>query len=183
MDVLQFYAFSADKPAGEGIGDIVGDKELYKELNLIKDWRKMFSSFWSGSPFIFEGNTYKSFEHAYQASKFLLNGHLDFGKKFNIESNDEISKLVGKDVQKAGRLLKLKSSEIQNWESQKAGIKHKIYRAKFTIDSLPGKALINTKDAQLINHGPRIKKIHCFRLEQLRKELIEICKNKDMVQK
>ena len=172
MDVLQFYAFSADKPAGKGIGDLINDENEYSELNQIKNWRRMFSSFWSESPFMFEGNTYKSFEHAYQASKFLVNGHIDFGSKFSLESNDKISTLVGKEVQKAGRILKLNSEEIKKWDIERGEIKKRIYRAKFTLVSLPGKALMATNNSHLINNGPRIKRIRCLRLEELREELL-----------
>ena len=171
MDVLQFYAFSADKPAGMGIGDVVSDFSAYDELNKIKDWRKMFSSYWSNSPFIFNGRTYMSFEHAYQASKFLINGYIEFGNKFSLESNDNISKMIGKDVQKAGRIVKLNNKQIEYWDENMRKIKDQIYRAKFTITSLPGTALIATNDAHLINAGPRIKRIRCVRLEQLRSEL------------
>ena len=172
MDVLQFYAFSADKPAGKGVGDIVTNIEIYDQLNKIKDWRKMFSSYWPGSPFVFEGKTYLSFEHAYQASKFLINGYLDFGNKFSLGSNDNISKLIGKDVQKAGRMIKLNDKEIEKWNQNMRSIKEKIYRSKFTTTSLPGIALMLTGDAQLINSGPRIKRIRCVRLEELRNALI-----------
>lgn len=170
-DILQFYAFSADKPAGKGVGDCINNENDYAELNSIKDWRKMFSSFWSQAPFMFEGKTYLSFEHAYQASKFIINGYEEFANKFNLESNDKISLLVGKDVQKAGRIMKLNYSEIGVWDTFNGDIKKRIYRAKFTLNSLPGRALIATKNAQLINNGPRIKRIRCVRLEQLREEL------------
>ena len=51
-------------------------------------------------------------------------------------------------------------------------VKDAIYRAKFTRNTNPGKALLATKNATLINAGPRIKKIHCTRLEILRVELL-----------
>lgn len=37
-------------------------------------------------------------------------------------------------------------------------IKNNIYKAKYTITSNPGKALLLTKNAMLINAGPRIHK-------------------------
>lgn len=176
IDILQFYAFSADKSPGKGTGDTVSDPKLYDELNSIKNWRRMFSSFWSDDPFVFcfdtETLTYQSYEHVYQAAKFKINGYDELAYKFCIESNDPISKMVGPQVQKAGRSIKLSKDEVKKWDDNVDEIKSRIYRAKFTLDSRPGKALIATKNAQLINAGPRIKRIHCTRLESLRSELL-----------
>ena len=97
-DTLQFFAFSADKNAGKGTGDIVADENEYEELNKIRHWRRMFSSFWSEDPFIFEGKTYLSYEHAYQAAKYQINGYGNEANRFCLESGDKISRLVGKDV-------------------------------------------------------------------------------------
>lgn len=173
-DVLQFYAFSQNKNAGEGVGDIVNSNpKIYSPLNEIVGWRRMFSSFWSGDPFVYNGKTYLSFEHAYQASKFRINGLHEEAEKFCLNSNHNISKLTGKAVQSAGRQLKLNKSQIDNWDNSMRKIKDEIYRAKFTIHTRPGQALLLTKNATLINAGPRIKKIHCTRLESLRNSLIK----------
>jgi len=173
MDTLQFYAFSANKKAGEGVGDIINDHSEYTKLNKITNWRRMFSSFWSEDPFVFEGNTYLSFEHAYQSSKYRINGYEEIAYKFTIESGDVISKQTGKDVQRAGRLVKLNKFEIALWDHEMRNIKNSIYNAKFTKTSRPGKALIATGNAILINAGPRIKRIRCTRLESLRARLLE----------
>ncbi len=171
QDVLQFFAFSADKPAGNGAGDKVNDKSIYKELNNIKNWRKMFSSFWAES-FEFNGCTYLSFEHAYQAAKFEINGYNKIAHSFTLESEHPTSVLKGKQVQKAGRQVTLNGDELEKWSANMRSTKKSIYRAKFTLDTTPGKALISTKNAQLINYGPRIRKIRCTRMETLRDELI-----------
>ena len=170
-DILQFYAFSANKKAGYGVGDNVVDLKVYEELNLIPNWRRMFSSFWAEDPFVFEGKTYLSFEHAYQSMKYRINGYIELANTFTLESNHSTSRLIGKEVQRAGRSRKLNEDEIEIWNVNMRDIKNKIYRAKFTKESNPGKALIATKNAQLINSGPRIKKIHCTRLEMLRNEI------------
>ena len=166
-DVLQFYAFSTHKDAGDGVGDVVANKSQYKKLNKIHNWRRMFSSFWSGDPFQFEGLHYLSYEHAYQAAKYKINGY-EYAFEFCIESNSKLSKMVGKDVQKAGRKIELTPQEIEIWDANVKQIKQQIYTAKFTSFTRPGQALILTGNAMLINAGPRIKKIHCTRLESLR---------------
>ena len=78
QDILQFYAFSANKEAGKGVGDLVKDPSKYHELNKIENWRKMFSSLWE-EDFVYEGYTYKSFEHCFQACKFNITGHEEIG--------------------------------------------------------------------------------------------------------
>ena len=113
-DTLQFYAFSADKKAGDGIGDSVKSAVDYDKLNEIPNWRRMFSSFWSEDPFIYENRTYTSLEHAYQASKYFINGYVDYAFEFCLESNSQLSKLTGKDVQKAGRKIKLSDEQIKH---------------------------------------------------------------------
>ena len=167
MDALQFYAFSANKAAGKGIGDIVQDASKYTELNKIENWRRTFSSLWEEA-FLFEGYHYKSFEHCFQASKFNATGHSDIGFKFTMESNCQLN------AQKSKRIYKLSEPEIKLWDEKKSEIKEKIYRAKFFPGSVAHSALINTGDAMLINAGPRIKKIRCTRMEKLREELRKV---------
>lgn len=85
FDILQFYAFSANHPAGDGVGDVVKNKSDYVNLNDITNWRRMFSSLWSEDPFYVPeytiggrccGNrSFTSYEHAYQYMKFALAEH------------------------------------------------------------------------------------------------------------
>lgn len=165
MDTLQFYAFSANKHAGKGVGDMVKDPSIYFELNKIENWRRSFSSLWE-EEFYFEGFRYKSYEHCFQACKFNLTGHPDAGFKFTVESGCNLN------AQKSRRLIQLSQEEIALWEEKKSEIKEKIYRAKFFPGSIAHRALVNTKNAILINSGPRIKKIRCTRMEKLREKLI-----------
>lgn len=169
-DIIQFYAFSKDTMPGNGVGDIINDPPIYSNLKSYPNWRRMFSSFWSDDPFVYEGKTYLSYEHAYQASKFILN-NLKFGYKFTIESGHDYSKLLGIDVQRAGRIKKLSTNQINVWNKAVQEIKTKIYRAKFTLTTNPGLVLLATQNAELVNAGPRIKKIRCTRMELLRQEL------------
>jgi hypothetical protein len=150
QDTLQFYAFSADKKAGKGTRDVVADETVYRELNENKNWRRIFSSFWAEDPFTFEGKTYLSYEHGYK----------EIANNFCLESTNprhEISRLTGKEVQR--RIVKLNGKEIEKWDSNVGDIKnalylgfedfalqtYDIYRAKFTLNSNPGKALLVTK--------------------------------------
>ena len=170
-DILQFYAFSANKNPGQGIGDIINDPLIYENLKKYDNWRRMFSSFWDKDPFSFDDKMYLSFEHAYQQAKFRINGYINEADEFSLDSNSELSKLSGKDVQKAGRRITLNSKEIKLWNESMPGIKQRIYEAKFTSNTRPGIVLLLTQDAALINAGPRIKRIRCTRLEKLRTKL------------
>lgn len=166
-DILQFYAFSADKNAGSGVGDVVKDISIYEELNKITNWRRMFSSKWSGNPFKYENLTYYTFDHAYQAQKYKINGYDEAAYLFSIESKSELCK-----ANRIGRPKVLSKVEIEKWENEKRQIKDKIYRAKFTHTTWPGRVLMLTRNAILINDGPRIKRRECTRLMEVRKELL-----------
>ena len=172
-DTLQFYAFSADRPAGQGTGEHVQDPTKYNELNNIRHWRRMFSSLWANDPFIYKNRTFKSHEHTYQASKYFANNMINVFNEFSIESNTELSKM--NPVKLPKRYINLTAEQIRIFEQQKNELKDEIYKAKYTINSGPGKALIATKNANLINYGRRIKKIRNVRLERIRDELIKAC--------
>lgn len=168
QDTLQFYAFSAHKNAGSGVGDIVEDPTLYENLNKIVNWRRMFSSLWSEDPFMYNGLTYLSYEHAYQACKYSVNGYPENLYQFCLESGSDMSKTM--KINK--KLHLLTPSEIENWENQLDAIKNELYSAKYTLNTRPGIALMNTLDAILINKGPRIRTIRCTRLEETRNKLL-----------
>ena len=90
--VLMYYSKSKDLYPGMGSGESIKKerKEDFKELSKIKDWRKKLSNFHI-QPFTYDGLTWNSVEHLYQASKFRKNNP-DFYKLFSIESGTEISK-------------------------------------------------------------------------------------------
>ncbi len=172
MDILQFYAYSSDKNAGNGVGDKVKDKTIYTELNQIPEWRRMFSSKWTGNSFKYKDLTYFSFDHAYQSEKYRINGYHDLAYTFCMESNSSLSK--SEEAHKHNRIIKLNKVEIENWDNSRKKVKDELYRAKFTHTSWPGRALMLTKDAILINAGPRIQKFECTRLMEVRKELLNL---------
>lgn len=170
-DILQFYAFSANKLAGKGCGEYVETLENYNQLNGIHNWRQMFSSLWDKEPFVYHNLLFKSHEHAYQASKYLYTGHYDYGYMFSLDSHSELSNMDPKWIKKK-KLMRLSTDEWNMFQSHIDSIKNDIYRAKFTKTSIAGKALMQTKNAQLFNYGPRIKKIRNIRLEKIRDELL-----------
>lgn len=166
-DILQFFAFSKDCNAGDGKGDKILNKDIYKELNKIPFWRRTFSSLYEES-FIWLKMSFLSYEYAYQASKYLFNGLYKLGFEFSLESNSNMSKSV-KNIKK--RFYLLNEEQLEKWKNLLPQIKDQIYKAKFNRNSIAGKALIETNNAILINAGPRITKRICKRLMNLRNEL------------
>lgn len=149
----------------------MSDVTIYKELSLVPHWRRMFSSLWKEDPFYLWNLTFLSHEHAYQASKYLVNGLDSFGYQYALESDSDVSKCDPVKINK--RLYNLNQSQLKIFEDQRDNVKDQIYAAKFTRTSRPGIALMLTHQAQLINGGPRIKKIRCHRLEKQRSLLVE----------
>lgn len=142
MDKLQFYIKSANKPAGKGVGKHVEKFKDYNELNKIENWRRMFSSLWSGEYFEYNNHHYKSYEHAFQSEKIRCNRYNDIAFNFTIESNTELGNGIGLDAFKARKILQLSEQEINNWHANVNSTKDELYKAKF----MNGKA----KDALIL---------------------------------
>jgi hypothetical protein len=70
-DKLFFYSKSRNVVSGKGTNEFVEVLSLYAELAAIKDWRKVLSNF-HVCPFVYEGYTYKTIEHVFQAKKIEL---------------------------------------------------------------------------------------------------------------
>jgi len=70
-DKLFYYSKSANKQVGKGVNEFVSNYNDYNELNKIKDWRKMLSNFYVAE-FTYNGKTYYTAEHAFQAKRKLV---------------------------------------------------------------------------------------------------------------
>jgi hypothetical protein len=167
-DTIQFFARSADKPVGLGVGDIIIDPIKYNELDNILHWRKIFSSLWDIASFRFGDLTYRSFDHALQSEKFRCNGYEEIANNFSLESGHEIGQGSGIMAFKARKIKILTDSEIERWHLITKETKRQIYLSKFEQIPIAKKALLGTYDAEIWNDGPRIKRIRCFLLEETR---------------
>jgi hypothetical protein len=171
-DILRFYNNSKNAPAGSGVGDVVQQKEDYTELNRIPHWRRMFSSRYE-EQFNCWGVPFLSHDHALQYAKYKCNdiecNQLnEIAYLFSLASGSEMSQSV-KLIKK--KIILLNEEQLNRYESQLSNIKNDIYRAKYTRQSNPGKALLLTQNALLVNKGPRIRTIICERLMKQREYL------------
>jgi len=186
--VFAFYSKSKDAKPGKGTNEKIPKEkeEDFKELNKIKDWRKVLSNFWIVSqPFELDGHMWNSVEHYYQACKFKNytegSEKHDFYLKFTAESNSEVSKDPAKAKSYGGKDTnnKYRPKHILIDDDFFNG-NHKIamekgQRAKYMNDALSQKVLLLTKNAKLVHtervRGKASKLVTFFDTMKIRKEL------------
>ena len=192
--VFQFYSRSPNKVPGKGSGEkIPSDAEKrFVNLKAIKGWRKVLSNFYIGEPLQYDGHTWASVEHLYQALKFKKNNP-DFYAKFSIESKSPFSKLPGMakaaggktgiftihkkddDGKKRTEKIILRGENIKAdadfWDRKETAMETAL-RSKFMSDGLPKDVLIKTLDAKLIHYLGRGKGSQTWNhLMKIRKEI------------
>ncbi|MDB4349934.1 NADAR domain-containing protein, partial [Omnitrophica bacterium] len=186
--VFTFYSKSKDAKPGKGTNEkIPKDKEDgFKELNKIKDWRRVLSNFYIVSqPFELDGHMWNSVEHYYQACKFKNytegSEKHDFYLKFTAESNSEVSKDPAKAKSYGGKDTnhKYRPKHILMDDDFFNG-NHKIamekgQRAKYMNDGRSQKVLLLTKNAKLVHteivRGKASRLVTFFDTMKIRKEL------------
>lgn len=169
IDKLFFYSNSADKYPGKGANEYVVDDKIYKELNDIKDWRKILSNLYNHE-FTYENKIYNSVEHAFQSKKIEI---VDKEKAywFCKNSGNTIGISDGLIARKNRKLVILSSKDLIKWNNQKHKILYEILWAKFTQIPIAKKVLLLTHDAILL-HGTRgIPISRQLELEEVRNKL------------
>jgi ribA/ribD-fused uncharacterized protein len=168
-DILCFFSRSKDAAPGKGAGESVDDPALYTELGAIKDWRKVLSNFhmW---PFVFEGATYNTIEHAFQAAKIRL---VDPEKAvwFTRESGHEIGQGDGLVARKHRKLVLLNSTQIAEWDQLSTNVMGRAALEKFRACEEARCILKATRDAQLWHHMARARPARFLHLEYIRRDL------------
>ena len=146
QDRLYFFSRSKDVAPGRGVNEIA-DVKNYLELAKVKEWRKRLSHFDATIPFRFEGATYRTIEHAFQAKKI---GLLDpeKAKLFTIESGHEIGLGDGQMAQKNRKLVKLSPELLGQWAQIQPAFLLAVAEAKWRLDP---EVLLLTGDAQLFH--------------------------------
>lgn len=169
-DKLFYYSKSANKQAGKGVNEFVSNYNEYDELNKIKDWRKMLSNFYVAE-FTYNGKTYYTAEHAFQAKKIEL---VDASKAnlFCIESGDIIGTTNdGNIARKNRKLVILDDERIKIWNEIKHNIMKEILICKFTQNKELGNVLLLTKKAILLHGAKGIPISRQYDLEEVRNSL------------
>ena len=169
MDKLFYYSRSADKPVGKGANEVAHIPKDYQELNKIKDWRRVLSNFHK-CLFRYEGRTYLTIEHAFQAAKIAI---VDAEKAalFSIESGSELSKGGGEMARKNRKMLVLNSEQLSKWNKQSGDIMLEITIAKIKVCTILWDVLRLTLNAELWHIRPRQTPIRSFHLEKIRKNI------------
>lgn len=115
-------------------GKMIPWEDVLKPISEFKGNYRFLSNFWHAS-IVFEGVTYPTTEHAYQAAKTL-----------DMTKRQEIAQLsTPGEAKKAGRSVDLRD----DWEDVKLGIMEVINEAKFQYPDLRDK-LLATGDRQLV---------------------------------
>ena len=169
-DKLFYYSKSANKQAGKGVNEFVSNYNEYDELNKIKDWRKMLSNFYVAE-FNYNGNTYYTAEHAFQAKKIEL---VDSAKAyfFCIESGNIIGTTNdGNIARKNRKLVILDDESIKIWNKIKHNIMKEILICKFTQNKELSNVLLLTKKAILLHGAKGIPISRQYDLEEVRNYL------------
>jgi predicted NAD-dependent protein-ADP-ribosyltransferase YbiA (DUF1768 family) len=173
MAKLAFYSKSRDYPAGSGPQEYIVDitKYNFKELNNIRDWRKILSNF-HVYPFKYtDGYTYNSIEHVFQAMKIAL---VDPEKAllFTVESGDDIGVGDGAIAQKNRKLVKLDKNHLYQWDKIKANVMRTAAECKYAQCEEAQKVLIATGDAELWHIVSRSSPVRFEHLEKIREKII-----------
>ena len=172
-DTLFFYSKSARKPAGKGANESVTNPKEYSQLNEITDWRKVLSNFYV-APFVYNGATYNTIEHALQSEKIRL---VDPEKAnwFSVESGNSIGQGDGFIARKNSKTFTLNEENTLKWNAIKHTVLHNLLLAKFTQVIVARHAILSTRQAALLHRSSRGGAIQRqFILEKIRSLLQEL---------
>lgn len=168
-DKLYFYSKSRDETPGKGANEHVDILAEYTDLSKIKDWRKVLSNF-HVYPFKYQGKTYKTIEHVFQAMKIAL-ADKEKSVYFTVESGHEIGQGDGGVAQKNRKLVKLTHQHLHQWEKIKAKVMHDAAVEKYKACAEARKVLKATNCAQLWHIVMRSKPVRFTHLEEIRNTL------------
>jgi predicted NAD-dependent protein-ADP-ribosyltransferase YbiA (DUF1768 family) len=172
LDKLFFYSKSADVAPGKGPREVVSvqDGHQYTDLSKIPNWRRTLSNF-HVSPFVYEGLTYMTIEHAFQAAKIAL-VDAAAARTFSVDSASLLGLGSGDDARRARKLVYLPGDKIAVWDAMSRAVMEKIARAKYAGCEEARRVLLATQEAQLWHLVPRSSIAeHFSHLERMRSEL------------
>ena len=168
-DKLYFYSKSKDVAPGKGANEIVEDANIYADLAKYKDWRKVLSNF-HVCPFKYDGYTYNTIEHVFQAKKTELKDK-EKAFLFTLESGNEIGLGDGEIARKNRKIVKLNDEELKVWGHMKDQVMHDAAVAKYKACKEARDVLKATNNAQLWHIVSRSKPVRFEHLEKIREKL------------
>lgn len=172
LDRLQFFSRSANRPAGKGVGEVVGDVRAYSQLNSIPSWRKELSNFSDSCIVPYDGLTFRTVEHAFQFAKLSL-ADVDAAADLSVESGSDIGVSgSGLDARKRRKSVLLTKAQLATWATHKPTVLRSLWSYKAQNCPLFRSVLQATRQAQLWHlpgHGLKAERWHA--LEEIRKSL------------
>jgi predicted NAD-dependent protein-ADP-ribosyltransferase YbiA (DUF1768 family) len=168
-DKLYFYSKSKDAKPGRGVNENVQDSSIYAPLEKIPHWRRVLSNF-HDHPFVYEGYTYRTIEHAFQSKKIEIADPLK-SYWFTVDSGHDIGLGDGLVARKHRKLVKLNPEQLKQWNAIQDRIMAEAANAKYEYSKLARKVLRGTNHAELWHIVPRGKPVRFVHLEVLRDEL------------
>jgi len=169
-DILYYFSNSANKKAGSGTNETVQKAEDYKELNEIKDWRKILSNFYV-EPFTYEGKRYNTVEHAFQSAKIkIADPDKLIANQFTLDSGHRIGQGDGSMARKQRKILTLTPEQLDEWNRKKDKIMKDITRERIKQSDTYRRVLLATNNAELWHIRSPQDPVHNKYLEELRDE-------------
>jgi predicted NAD-dependent protein-ADP-ribosyltransferase YbiA (DUF1768 family) len=168
-DKFYFYSKSKACAPGKGVNEYVGDPSKYTRLSV--DFRRDLSNFHEYK-FHYDGYTYNTIEHAFQARKIAL---VDPEKAFifTVESGHVLGVSDGSVAQRNRKLAELDKESLKIWNEIKQQVMEDISKAKYVACAKARDVLKATGDAELWHIQQRKKPIRFVHLEEIRKELCD----------
>lgn len=169
LDKLFFYSKSRDVDPGKGANEYVKNTEEYIELDYISNWRRILSNF-HVAPFKYNGLTFNSIEHVFQAEKIAL-ADPEKAFWFSLESGHEIGQGDGSIAQKNRKLVKLTPQQLEIWNKIKYKIMENAAMEKYSQCEFARKVLKLTNNAQLWHIVSRKQPERFIHLERIRENI------------
>lgn len=165
-DKFYFFSRSKDVPPGEGTNEYVKDAKLYNRLGQIRNFRRILSNF-HVYPFKFEGYTYNSIEHVFQAKKIEL-ADRESAFNFTLESGHEIGRGDGNVAQKNRKLVVLNKKLLEKWDKIGKDVMRNAAIEKYKACEEARIVLKATLGSQLWHIVSRRKPVRFVHLEEIR---------------
>lgn len=163
-----FFHGSKDALPGTGVREC-GEAARFKELSEVPGWRRVLSNFHE-EPIRFEGLTYQTVEHAFQARRVRLSNPAK-AREFALESGLPLSVAGGMAARREGRKTKLKKTQNADWETMSKVVMEQLWELKFGQPGQCQEVLLRTGDAELWHEMPKTPRERWNKLEELRSKI------------